>query len=305
METRSSTTSATWLRPATTLRTFLVRSTASPAPVTVAGRRADCRLCRGRHCLGHRRLKSLAPGVLDRGGSATLTCEGHVRDSAGRSDGLDVVVLLEAFQSVPEAYASAEQDRDDDDVHVVDEPGSNELANRGGTPAEAYVLAVGSLAGRLERVGRRRVDEVERRAALHLDRRARVMGEDERRCVEGRVGAPPPLPLRVLMPSGRAELPGAHDLRADPSSEQPREGVFDAAAAPGLTDSLVPPPRGEHPLVHPFAGVTERCVGALALTGAETVERDGEVLYAGACHGRCFFGSSGLKARFDEPPRPP
>ena len=30
-----------------------------------------------------------------------------------------------------------------------------------------------------------------------------------------------------------------------------------------------------------FAGVAERCVEALTLTGAETVERDGEVLDAG------------------------
>ncbi|GII02309.1 hypothetical protein Pta02_43170 [Planobispora takensis] len=33
------------------------------------------------------------------------------------------------------------------------------------------------------------VDEVERRAALHLDRRTRVMGEDEDRCAERRVGS--------------------------------------------------------------------------------------------------------------------
>ena len=44
-----------------------------------------------------------------------------MRDSAGRGDGLDPVVLLEALQSVPEAYAPAEQDRDHDDVQVVDE----------------------------------------------------------------------------------------------------------------------------------------------------------------------------------------
>jgi hypothetical protein len=35
-----------------------------------------------------------------------------MRDSAGRGRRLDLVVLLEALQSVPEAYASAEQDRD-------------------------------------------------------------------------------------------------------------------------------------------------------------------------------------------------
>src|SRR3954469_18361795 len=101
-----------------------------------------------------------------------------MRDSAGRGGRLDLVVLLEAFQSVPEAYASAEQDRDHHDVHVVDEPGGKEVADDGRASAAAYILALCRLAGRLERVGRRGVDEVERRGALHLDRRARVVGKD-------------------------------------------------------------------------------------------------------------------------------
>ena len=83
------------------------------------------------------------------------------------------------------------------------------------------------------------------------------------------------------MPSGRAELPGTHDLGADPRIVQPQEGVVDAAAAAGLADHLVPPPGDEHPFVQPFAGVAERCVEALAFAGAETVERDGEELDAG------------------------
>ena len=38
--------------------------------------------------------------------------------------------------------------------HVVDEPGGNEVADRGGAPADADVLAARSLVGRLERFGR-------------------------------------------------------------------------------------------------------------------------------------------------------
>jgi hypothetical protein len=148
-------------------------------------------------------------------------------------------------------------------------------------PADADVLAAGGLAGGLERLGRRGVDEVEGRAALHLDRRARVMGEDEGRCVERRVGTPPALPLRVLVPSGGAELPGTHDLGADPRTVLLGEGVVDAAGAAGLADQLAPEPGGEHPVVQPFAGVAERCVVALTFAGAEAVERDGEVVDAG------------------------
>src|SRR5688572_9974521 len=186
-----------------------------------------------------------------------------MRDSAGRGGGLDLVVLLESLQSVPEAYASAEQDRDHHDVHVVDEPGSQEVADHGGTSADAYVLAVRGLAGRLERLGGRRVEEVERRAALHLDRRARVMGEDEDRRVERRVGTPRALPLRVILPSGVPELPGPHDLGADPVIVPLDEGVVYTAAPAGP-----PRPGVEHPRVQPLPGVTEVCLGGLTLTGA-------------------------------------
>src|SRR5918994_1513074 len=117
-----------------------------------------------------------------------------MRDSAGRGGGLDLVVLLEALQSVPEAYASAEQDGDHYEVHVVDEPGCEEVADHRGTSANAYVLAVCRGAGRLERLGRRSVDEVECRAALPVARRAPVMGEDERWCVERRGWGPPTPP---------------------------------------------------------------------------------------------------------------
>jgi hypothetical protein len=52
----------------------------------------------------------------------------------GEGGGLDLVVLLEAIQSVPESHAPTQQDRDDHNVQVVDEPGGQEVADRGGTP---------------------------------------------------------------------------------------------------------------------------------------------------------------------------
>src|SRR5918912_2025866 len=136
-------------------------------------------------------LRRFDESVRARGGSHR-TGECHMRDPAGRGGGLDLIVVLETLQPVPEAYPSAEQDRDHDDVHVVDEPGSKEVADDGGASADPYVLHVRSLAGGLERLGRRSVEEVERRAALHLDGRARVVSEDEDRRVERRGGGPPP-----------------------------------------------------------------------------------------------------------------
>src|SRR5688572_19643734 len=101
-------------------------------------------------------------------------------------------------------------------VQMVDEPGSKEVAEQRRAPTDAYVLTRCGVARDLERLGRRRVDEVERRAALHLDRRTRLMRENERRCVKWRVGTPPALPFGVLVPAGEAELSGAHDLGTDP-----------------------------------------------------------------------------------------
>jgi hypothetical protein len=75
-----------------------------------------------------------------------------------------------------------------------------------------------------------------------------------------------------------AELPGTHDLGADPRSEQAQEGVIDAAGPTRLAEHLAAPPAGEHPLVQPFTSMTERCVEALTFAGGEAVERDGDEL---------------------------
>src|SRR4029453_9820465 len=174
-------------------------------------------------------------------GLGARTGEGHMRDSAGRGGGFDMVVLLETLQSIPEPDASAEHDGDQHDVHVVDEPGSKELAYHGGAPADAYILATCGLAGRLERLGWGGVEGGGRRAPPPLDGRGGVVGQDEDGCVERRVGAPRALPVRVLVPPGEAPLPSTHDLGADPPIVPLQECVVDATGAAGLADLLVPP----------------------------------------------------------------
>ena len=60
------------------------------------------------------------------------------RLNAGRGgDHLDLMVPFEVFQSVPQANAAAEQDRDHHDVHVVDQPGGEEPADRRRATASA------------------------------------------------------------------------------------------------------------------------------------------------------------------------
>src|SRR5688572_2725714 len=230
-----------------------------------------------RRCSAARRAQG-SPSLLKR--LKTLSDERYMRDSAGRGDGLGRVVLLDALQSTPEVRPSPEKDGHHHNVHVVDQPGCHEVADHGGAAADAYVLAVRSLAGLLERPGRRGIDEVERRASLHFDGRACVMGEDEDRRMERRVGAPPAFPLWVLVPPRVAELSRAHDLGANSSVVLPHECVVDAAGSARTAAHLVPPPGDKHPFVQPFAGVSHRCFKALTFPGPITVERDGEELDA-------------------------
>src|ERR1700722_19566073 len=156
-------------------------------------------------------------------------------------------------------------------MHVVDEPRSKEVADRCGASSDANVLAGCCLAGHGECFCRRRVDEVERRAAFHLDGWPRVVGEDESRSVERRVGPPPTVPAGVLVPSRRPELACPHYLGADSDVVTPREGVVDAARAARLSDHFSPPPGEEQPFVQALAGVPEWCLEAEAFAGTETV----------------------------------
>src|SRR5215208_576016 len=106
----------------------------------------------------------------------------------------------------------------------------------------------------------------------------RMMGENEHRRVKRRVRAPPALPLRILVPAWRAELPRSHDLGADAGLVLTSEGVVHAAGAPGSAEHRPAPLRRDHPLMQPFAGMAERRVETLPVAGAEAVKRDREVL---------------------------
>jgi hypothetical protein len=59
-------------------------------------------------------------------------------------------------------------------MHVVDEPGGEEVAYDGGAAADPNVLAIGCFAGGLERLGRGGVEEVERGApSISIEGRGR------------------------------------------------------------------------------------------------------------------------------------
>src|ERR1700761_7170409 len=107
--------------------------------------------------------------------------------------------------AVEEPLTGPEQDGDQVERELVDHARGERLPDRGGAARDVDA----TLAGRLERL---RVggfeapgDEMEARAALHLDRLTGVVGEYEDRRVVGRLGTPPSIPVLVPLAADRPE----------------------------------------------------------------------------------------------------
>src|SRR6185295_151150 len=173
--------------------------------------------------------------------------------------------------------AGAEQRRRYGKVHLVDQSGLEILPDRIHTAAEPDILVLRrvprALQRRLDAVG----DEVEGGAALHGERGARMVGEDEYVAVVGRVVAPPALPV-VIRPRTpyRPEHVAAQDIGSDVIESACREVIVHAGRAALPSKHLPKCARGDKPLVHLFTADTERVGAVLAGTGAVAVERDGE-----------------------------
>jgi hypothetical protein len=97
-------------------------------------------------------------------------------------------------QAVQQRLAAAQQGGRLHQVHLVDQAGPQALAHGGGAAADAHVLVAGGGAG----LGQRGLDavghKVEDRAALHHQRRARMVRQHEHRHMAGRRVAPLALP---------------------------------------------------------------------------------------------------------------
>src|SRR5204863_9798158 len=86
-------------------------------------------------------------------------------------------------------------------------------------------------------------------AALHLERRTRVMRQDENRRVVRRLIAPPALPVLIRPRSTHGpEHVASHDPRADVLEALRRKIVVDAGLAIRVAMHLVPRARFEKPV---------------------------------------------------------
>src|SRR5436189_2123405 len=189
------------------------------------------------------------------------------------------------IETVPEMLAGAKQRGRDRHVQLVDEPRFEVLADRRHAAADLHIISLRCLRRSSERLAGTTRDEVEHRAAFHLDRRAGVMGRHERRAVVRRV-LPPPAPPGVIGPrtTNRAEHVASHDPRADALSKTRRDVVIDAAGAAGFAIDALERAGRDEPVVQRFTTNAEGILASLERAGAVPVERDREVVHAYTSH---------------------
>ena len=129
------------------------------------------------------------------------------------------------------------------------------------------------------------VDEVESRAALQLDRRAGMVGEDKDGVVNG--GLLPHQPAHELSPHGPRSGPNmlpAHDGGADTLIASAKQLVVDPRLPVGVAPHAPPGAGQEDPVMKPRAATTQGIVRILIGSGAKPVQRDREVTYTNLRH---------------------
>ena len=208
-----------------------------------------------------------------------------VRRGLGRHVRRALVAQRREIEAVQQMLARPEQPGGDRDVHLVDHPSFEVLADRRDPAADLHVLSVRGFPRTRECLVGTTGDEVEHRAAFHLDRRAGVVRQDEHRHVVRRI-LPPPATPRVIGPgpADRAEHVATHDIGAD-AYEIPRgEFVVHARRAALLLHHALEGARWEIPLVQLFTTDAKRGLLSLVRSGAVAIERDREVVDAYASH---------------------
>src|SRR5687767_8348320 len=171
--------------------------------------------------------------------------------------------------------ARSEENRRNREMHFIHQSGLEVLANGLHPASDANVFRAGCFLGSPQRFLDSFGDEVEGRAARHLDRLAPVMRKHEDRYVIRRGFAPPALTLLVEpLAADRsehvaAEDPGAEVLDAAPSVVVIDTGRAVLPAVHGLEGS-----RRNEPAVERLAADTERVGRVLARTRPIAVERN-------------------------------
>src|SRR5215472_16759030 len=86
--------------------------------------------------------------------ASAAAAEGDVGDAGRAAYGLDLELLLESLEPVPQPLPAPEHDGHHHDVQVVDQAGGQEVAHGGHAAADADVRSGGRLTRLRERLGR-------------------------------------------------------------------------------------------------------------------------------------------------------
>src|SRR5262245_31314889 len=176
-----------------------------------------------------------------------------------------------------QALALTQQHGPHREVQLVDQPRLKILPDGEHAAAEAHVAASCGRAGPLERGLDAIGHEDELRPARHLERRARMVRQDEDRRVIRRLVSPPALPALVRPRAADGpEQVAADDPGAEPRHPLLRDGVVDTRLALLVAVHLPPDARGEEPLEQLRAPDTERVLEILVRAGRVAVDRDRE-----------------------------
>src|SRR3984957_8147125 len=182
---------------------------------------------------------------------------------------------LGKINSGKQMFPLAQKDWRHGQMHFVDLPGDQILANDGHATPNSDVLALGSLfrflQSRLQSIG----NEVERRATLHHEGRPRMMREHENGSVVRRIVAPPPLPGIVFRrpgPSTRAKYIPPQDPGADIFERGRGDIVVDSFGTAALAVHLLEDFGLLKPGMQFEPADSERVLQVLPGSGAEAVD---------------------------------
>ena len=202
-----------------------------------------------------------------------------MRDTTPRTHGFNVETLIETLEPIPETFASPEDNGHNRYMHVVDQVGVKKRANRRRSSADSDVQTACRFPCNLKSLRGSRVDEVECRPAFHVDCVTRVVGEDKYGCVKRWIVSPPSAPVLVSpRPALVSELIASHDLGADAGTPLTGKSIVDSGTSSIPSLYCMEGFRRKEPFVKPVAGMSEWCFVTLAVTGAEAVERNREVV---------------------------
>ena len=203
-----------------------------------------------------------------------------MRDTTLRTHGFNVEPLIETLEPILQRRSPLPRTMGTTATCMWSiKSASRNAANRRRSSADSDVQTACRFPCNPKSLRGSRVDEVECRSAFHVDCVTRVVGQDKYGCVKRWIVSHHP--QRVLVsprPTLVSELIATHDLGAYAGTPLTGKGIVDSGGSSIPSLYCMEGFRRKEPFVKPVTGMSEWCFETLAVTGAEAVERNREVV---------------------------